>query len=97
MPQVTSLDGVLGGFETGFNAQKIFNVLCEKPYGLTWRELAEHLWCDDPEGGPLCSRDSIAVTASKFNSYARQRKAGFRIKVGSLGDGLRYKVWIVRE
>jgi len=94
----TSIQGILGQFESGCNAQKMFNALCEHPYGLTWRELTDILWGDDADGGPLTASNNLQVLAVRFNAFARQKRASIRIKSGQAGGaGTRFQIWIVRE
>ncbi len=81
---------------------KVLNVLCEHPYGLTMRELIEHVYGDDPDGGPDNAANSLNVGICKFNAKAQLKKLGIRIWTrkgsnGAIGHGRRWYIFIVRE
>ena len=81
---------------------RIFDLLCLHPYGLTQAQLMDKLYVDDPEGGPL-SR-VVPVHVHWFNKRQEVKRSGVRIHAYSSnqdrparGAGQGYRVWIVRE
>jgi hypothetical protein len=80
---------------------RIFDALCEHPYGLSIRELVDFVYSDDPDGGPSWANNSINVTICRFNAHAKKEKLGVRIWSkngrGTIHYGHRHFIFIVRE
>lgn len=73
---------------------KIFDLLCDHPYGLTAKQLAEQVWTAD-DGGPDWWNSSIQVSVLRINRLAQACGIGLRVR-GSGGPGSRYQIWVVR-
>ena len=100
-----AVDAVLSGEQHGFIAQRIFNLLCLHPYGLSTSQLIDMLWGDDIDGGPEWANNCISVSLHNFNKAAAERKMGLRIKqysrnldravIGGGRGGSCYRIFIV--
>lgn len=81
---------------------RIFDMLCDYPYGLTYNQILDRLYGDDPDGGP-CSA-VVNVHVHRFNRCQQLKRSGVRIHAYSgnmdrpaRGAGSGYRIWIVRE
>ena len=74
---------------------RIFDLLCEHPYGLTSRELADKVYADDPDGGPDWAAESINGLVWQMNQRAKKEGLGIRIR-GHGGPGSKYLIYVVR-
>ena len=80
--------------------RKIFNALCEHPYGLTGHELVDIVWGDAEDGGPDSAMNCLNVHIWRFNRDAKRHGSMFRILTRRTDDFKRrshvHRVWIVR-
>lgn len=90
---------IFADVEPKHRVHRIFNALCEHPYGLTIHQLVDVVYGDDLEGGPDDPWETIRVALHFFNRYAKRTKFGLRIWNNSYhgGHGWRYQIWIVKE
>ena len=72
--------------------KRIFECLCEHPYGLTSKELKDKVWGHDPNGGP--EYNALAVHIIRLNAIFVRRKLGMRIR-GWCHRGT-YQIWFFR-
>lgn len=75
-------------------ANRIFNVLCEHPYGQTIYELCSLVY-PSADGGPDYAISSIQTRIVRMNKKWKAENNSLRIH-GHGGPGSRYQVWIVR-
>ena len=99
--RMTSLDAIMAGVDKGTRLARMFNALCEHPYGLSGFELMNIIYADDEDGGP--DWPTVNVRVHQFNVEAKLKNSPFRIhtlvngrpgKGG--GSGLRYRLWVRR-
>ena len=93
--KMTSIKAIMTGVDKGTILQRIFNALCEHPYGMTTSELMQILYGADADGGPD-SDHGIAVHRIHFNTQAEKAGAPFRIHCRIGGPGHRYQIWLRR-
>lgn len=87
------IDSVGRKWHMGPVAQRIFDALTERPYGLRARQLADIVYADDPEGGPNWAETGIVVRIRHMNRRWEQHGIGLRIRSrGHWG----YQIWIGR-
>jgi hypothetical protein len=72
---------------------RIFNLLCAHPYGLTCKQLIDRVYDEDAEGGPQWSETCIHVTISIMR---RQLRALCPLLHIMNGNGRRYHLVIRR-
>jgi hypothetical protein len=72
---------------------RIYDFIAKRSGGVTTEELMEHIYADDPDGGPD-SPKAIAVHISRMNDVLIP--LGLRI-ASSLGRGAVYRLWTVNE
>lgn len=73
-------------------SDRIFQALCENPYGLTCDELIEYVY-PDPDHEPDMAADNIRVHISMMNTRWKKRNAGFRVKPAGMK---RYRIFVRR-
>lgn len=75
--------------------EALFNALCEHPYGLTNKEIADKIYADREDGGPDWSAVAINLHVMRFNRFAKQY--GLNLRIRSLtNSGRRYSLFLVR-
>ena len=69
--------------------QRTYDYIVAHPEGVTRYQVMEHVYRDDPNGGPLHT-NIVAVVVSKINRQLAERNLPLRIR-SSGGPGSRYK------
>ena len=78
--------------------RSIFDLLCERPYGVGVAEIVDYLYGKRADGGPLCAGNVIYVQVHRFNQLSRKERCGLRIRRGRHGAcGIVYQIFLVRE
>jgi hypothetical protein len=73
--------------------QKIFDLVCASPHGITRDEIVDALYGSDPEGGPLSAHNAVSVHLVRLNKKLLLR--GMQIK-GWGHSGTGFHLWIRR-
>lgn len=75
--------------------ERIFNVLCERPYGMTRRELTRLVYQMDEDGGPDHAGMSISLAILRLNK--RLMEQGYWLRVRGRGPwGWRTQLYLER-
>jgi hypothetical protein len=72
---------------------RIFDLLCAHPYGLTCKQLIDRVYVDDSEGGPEWGVTGMHVTISLMRKRLRKLYPLLHIENGK-GYGRRYHLVI---
>jgi hypothetical protein len=57
----------------GWLRNRIFELLCEFPYGLSGRELIDRVYADKPDGGPQWAEGSMHMAIMGLRKQLRRR------------------------
>lgn len=77
----------------GYIIGPVFEALCERPYGLTKRELMTAVYGGRKE--PEWADSSVSVCISRFNRLSNLNRWGLQIR-GHGGPGSKYLIWVHR-
>lgn len=77
-------------------SRRIFDALCDCPYGVTLRELADRVYGGDLGGGPDGLPNTMHVRIKHMNSALRAAGLGLYVR-GDGGPGSRYRLYLYRR
>lgn len=77
-------------YVTGPVRRRLIEILVDRPSGVSVRALADLVYADDPNGGPLAAQRSLNVIAHHANRQLATQ--GYRIRAEWRGRGAFYRL-----